>query len=228
MKLLLAITGLALPLAANAAAAETLASTFARMDRAALGFKSMSARMRRATHLEVIKEDNTDTGTIVLKRSRPRGIRMLVQLTEPDPKSVSVQGKKAEMYFPKMKTVQEWDLGKYRDLMEQFFLLGFGSTSKELESGYRIRMLGPDAVNGQKTIRLELIPKSNEVLQHLKKVELWISDTTGYPVQQKFFQAGGDYTLVTYSDFKVNPDVPDSALKLQVPKGVKREYPQKQ
>ena len=56
---------------------------------------------------------------------------------------------------------------------------------------------------------------------------LWISDATGYPVQQKFFQSGGDYHFVTYSDLKINPDLPDSALKLKLPKGVKREFPQK-
>jgi outer membrane lipoprotein-sorting protein len=33
--------------------------------------------------------------------------------------------------------------------------------------------------------------------------------------------------LMTYSDMKINPDLPDTALKLHVPKNVKREYPQK-
>jgi outer membrane lipoprotein-sorting protein len=82
-------------------------------------------------------------------------------------------------------------------------------------------------VAGQKTARLELIPISKEVLQHLKKLELWVSESTGYPVQQKFFLPANDYMLVTYTGMKANPDLSDSALRLKLPKGVKREHPQK-
>jgi outer membrane lipoprotein-sorting protein len=124
--------------------------------------------------------------------------------------------------------VQEYDLGKYRGLVEQFMLLGFGNSSKELQGGYAVRMLGAKSVAGQPTEHLELIPKSKDVLQHLTKVELWVSDSSGYPVQQQFFFPGGDYRTVTYTNVKVNPDLPDSALKLQLPRGVKRETPQKQ
>ena len=55
---------------------------------------------------------------------------------------------------------------------------------------------------------------------------MWVAEN-GYPIQQKFYLPGGDYELATYSDMKINPDLPDSALKLHLPKNVKREYPQK-
>jgi outer membrane lipoprotein-sorting protein len=76
-------------------------------------------------------------------------------------------------------------------------------------------------------MRLELIPKSREVAQQFPKIELWISEATGYPVQQKLYQTGGDYMLVTYSDVVINPSLPDSAFKLNAPKGVKRVSPGK-
>jgi outer membrane lipoprotein-sorting protein len=46
-------------------------------------------------------------------------------------------------------------------------------------------------------------------------------------VQQKFWEASGDYRLVTYSDAKWNVELADSALKLVLPKNVKRSTPQK-
>ena len=95
-----------------------------------------------------------------------------------------------------------------------------------MQSSYDIRLGGEDTIEGQKTERLELIPKSKEVLQHLLKLEIWVGEN-GYPVQQKFYQPAGDYMVFTYSDVKVNPDLADSVLKLHLPKGVKREYPQK-
>ena len=197
-----------------------------RIDKAGATFRGMSAKVRRVSHTAVINEDNVDSGTMLLKRPHPRDMRMLVDLTEPDQKTVAFQGRKLEVYYPKIQTVQEFDVGKSRELLDQFFLVGFGTTRAELANAYNIRPLGAEAVGGHKAERLELVPKSKEVLQHLLKFELWISDT-GYPVQQKFYLPGGDYMLVTYSDMKINPDLPDSALKLHTPKDVKREYPQK-
>jgi outer membrane lipoprotein-sorting protein len=214
-------------LAVQATAAESLETVLAAMDRSAAEFRSMSAGMKRISHPAVINEDNIDSGTIVLKRNKPREMRMLVNLTEPDPKTVALAGKKLEIYYPKMQTIQEYDLGKHRAMLDQFFLVGFGTSGKELAGSYTMKLLGTDTIAGQKTARLELIPKSQEVLQHLKKLELWVSESTGYPIQQKFFLPANDYMLVTYSNMKANPEMPDSALKLQVPKGVKREYPQK-
>ena len=224
-----ALAGLATVAAdARPAPPETLKATLARVDQAAAGFKGMSAHVRRIYHTAVINDDTVDSGTMYLKRVRPNEIRMLINLTEPDVRSVAVAGNKGELYYPKIKTVQEYDLSRYRGLMDQFMLLGFGNSAKDLENGFAIRLVGEQTVAGQASTQLELVPKSPQVLQRLSKVDLWVSDATGYPVQQKFYLPGGDYQMVTYTDVKVNPNLPDSALKLQLPRGVKREQPQKQ
>jgi outer membrane lipoprotein-sorting protein len=201
-----------------------LDATLNRLDRAGVAFRSMSASFQRLQHLAVINEDNRDSGTILLKRTKPREMRMLVSLLQPDKKYVSVQGRKAEEYLPNMNTVQEMDLGKKNQaLLDQFFLIGFGTTRADLEANYTIKLSGSSTLQDQKVTELELTPKSKEILDHLKKLELWISDATGYPLQQKFFLPGGEFWTVTYSDIKINPNLPDSALKLSAPKGVKRE-----
>ncbi len=209
------------------AQAQPLQQTLARMDQSSAAFRGMTSKIRRVSYTAVINENNIDSGTMFLKRARPRDLRMLVELTEPDPKSVAFQGRKLEIYFPKIKTVQEYDVGKNRSLLEQFLLLGFGSSGRELAANYALKALGSESVSGEKTTRLELTPKSAAVLEQLKKVELWISDSGGYPVQQKFYLPGGDYMLVTYSELKLNPEMADSAVKLKLPRGVKREFPQK-
>jgi len=222
----IAIPGIALTLALWSKPAGDLDAVLARIDKASATFRGMSAHARRLSHTDVINEDNVDSGTMLLKRSHPRDIRMLVDLTQPDPKTVALQGRKLEIYYPKMQVVDEYDVGKRRELLDQFFLLGFGTSRADLVDAYDIVLAGPDPIAGQKADRLELIPKSKEVRQHLNKLELWIS-AAGYPIQQKFYLPGGDYMVVTYSDMKINPDLPDAALKLQLPKNVKREYPQK-
>lgn len=207
----------------SAAPSESLDQLLGRMDQNAATFKSMKAKLRHLSYVAVIKEGDVKTGTIGMKRSK-REAMVLVEFTAPDPKSVAVSGTKVQVYLPNMKTVEEYDFGKS---VEKYLALGFGASGKELAADYSIRELGEDTVNGQKTMRLELIPKAKEVLQQFPRIELWISEKTGYPVQQKLYQTGGDYMLVTYSDVVINPSLPDSAFKLNLPKGVKRVSPGK-
>ena len=58
---------------------------------------------------------------------------MLIDFTKPNPRTVAFRGRKAEIYYPKLKSVQEYDLGKRSDLLDQFLLVGFGTTGKESE-----------------------------------------------------------------------------------------------
>jgi outer membrane lipoprotein-sorting protein len=154
-------------------------------------------------------------------------MRMLVEFKEPDRKSVALHDSKLEIYYPKMQTVEEYDIGQHRELLDQFFLVGFGTSGKELASAYSVRVLGAETLAGQQSIRLELIPKSQEVQKNLKKLELWVPESDVYPVQQKFYLVAGDYKLATYTNVKMNPPVADSDLKLRVSKDVKRVFPQK-
>jgi outer membrane lipoprotein-sorting protein len=205
----------------------SLAATLARMDEAAAKFKGLQADVQKISHMAVINEDTVEAATIAVKRPKPNDIRVLFDFKPPNPKQVAIAGVKAAIYYPEINTVQEWDMGKDRSLVEQFMLLGFGSNSKDLGSAYSIRLGGPETVAGQKATRIELIPKSQDVLEHLKRVDLWISDTMGIAVQQKLFEPGGDYLLATYTNIEVRLNLPDSAVKLNLPKNVKWEYPQK-
>jgi outer membrane lipoprotein-sorting protein len=207
------------------ARAEAVEQTLARMDKSAEGFKSLMATVRQVSHVNVINEDTVSLGTTSLKRSK-RDVRVLVHFTAPDDKSVAVSGTKVEMYLPKLQTVQEYNLGS-RNTVEKYLALGFGASGSDLKSDYDIKALGDEIVGGAKAARLELTPKDKQVRQQFPIIELWISETKGYPVQEKFHQSGGDYMLITYSDIVINPSLPDSAFKLNLPKGVKRVFPQK-
>lgn len=207
--------------------AATIEETLAALDRGAASFKSMAANVKWVSHQGVVDEDNTDTGTIVLRRPKPGEMHMLIELAAPSRKSVLLSGGKLEVYFPKIQTVQQYDVGKSRQTLEQFLLLGFGASGKELAEGYELKWLGVEAVEGQPASHLELTPKSAEVRKHLKKAELWISDRGGHPVRQKLYFLAGDYSLISYTGVRINPAQGGAALALRLPRNVKREFPQK-
>lgn len=208
-------------------AADPLEDILSRMDRASASFKGMSGHITQTSHTAVIDEDNVESGTVRLRKSRGSDIRLLVNFTQPDVKTVQLQGQSLDIYLPKLKTVQEYDLGKNKVLLEQFLLLGFGSTRKELSAAYSIRYGGDETVNGKPAARLELTPNTKEVLQRVKKVDLWLSKENGYPLQHKLYFPANDYMLVAFTELQINPTFSDADFKLKTPRDVKKEYPQR-
>jgi outer membrane lipoprotein-sorting protein len=217
--LCLAATGLS--------AAETLDQVRARMDSAANAFVSLTADVEKVTYTAVIRDRQTESGTFILKKVKAGDLRVRMEITRPNVKSIALSRNKYELYLPNIKTVQEFDLGKYRSLVDQFLLLGFGTPTRELLKSYDMTVLGAETLNGKATTRIELVPKAAAVREHLKRVEMWIPANDGNPVQQKFYQPSGDYFSSVYTNVKVNPPVADAELALNLPKGTKREFPQK-
>jgi outer membrane lipoprotein-sorting protein len=200
------------------------------MDKTAVTFKGLRADMKKVAHNNVIDVDETDIGTITVKRgARPKDLQMLVDIKQPDAKRVLVTGSKAWFYIVKNPNeVQEYDLTrKFRGMLDQYLLLGFGSNSRDLRDAYAVTLGQPatETVAGETTTKIELIPKSKEMLAQVKKCELWISDSKGIVVQQKLHTGGGDYQLATYTNLVVNPSIGE--LKLDLPPGVKTVKPLK-
>jgi len=217
------VGALAACLAFAAQAADDLGGVFTRMDQAAPIFKGMRADIKKVAHTAVLNEDTVDTGTIVVKVPKPHDFHMLIDLQQPDKKAIGINGTLVEMYYPKANEVQAKNVGKvHKAELEQFLRLGFGSNSREIRDAYEVTYGGPETVAGQKATRIVLVPKSADMLAMFPKFELWISDATGISIQQKIYEQGGNYTIATYPNMKLDPNIPDSAVKLNLPKGVTR------
>jgi outer membrane lipoprotein-sorting protein len=218
---------LSVPLLAAAISlhADTLDGALNRLDKAGSQFKGMSDDFVYVKYTAIVDEKSNSEGSIKIKRSKQGDLAGLLDFTKPDKKLVAMSGQTVEIYLPNMKTVQVVDLGKHKVLLEQFFLFGFGTSRRDLEAAYSVSYGGPESVNGEATTRLVLISKSPEVKKQLSKFELWVSDKTGYPLQQKFYEPSGDYNVFTYSaDMKITNNLSDSSLRLpKLPGNVKRE-----
>ncbi len=217
MRAFFLLLSLSLPLAA----ADPLADVFARLDKAASGFKAMSADVRQNVHTELVHDDSAENGTVKLRRAKPGDTRILMELTNPNQKTVSVEGDQIRIYLPKAKTVQVYDLKSRHNAVQQGLLLGFGATSAEIRASYDVSWVGAEMLNGQAVSRIRLVPKSKEVLQNMKQADLWLSNTGGYPIQQRVLTStSGDYLEITYTNIRINPSLSEKDLKLNPPKGV--------
>lgn len=202
--------------------ADDLAAVFAKMDEAAPKFRGMRSDVKRISHVAIMpNEDTTDSGTILVRVPKPHDYHMLIDFQQPDKKTVELAGTTVRIYYPKSNEVQEKNLGKEnKGLVEQFMKLGFGSNSKELQQSYTMTYVGEETVAGQKTWRIALVPKSPDLAATYPKFELWISQANGISIQQKIYENGGNYTIATYPTMKLDANIPESAVKLNLPKGV--------
>ncbi|HLJ44650.1 MAG TPA: outer membrane lipoprotein carrier protein LolA [Bryobacteraceae bacterium] len=196
-----------------------------RLDQAAQKFRGMSAKIERKDYTAVLKDTSTQTGTVAMKKLGEHGLQGVMDITAPDKVSYAFNGGKFEKYTPTMNTVEEYDVGAKGEELERFLMLGFGTSGAELLNSYQVKFGGNDTVNGQNTVRLELTPTAADAKKYMKEVDLWIPQGGNYPVQEKMIQPSGDYTLVTYSDVDLHPNLTDKNLRLNPPKGVKRIKP---
>lgn len=203
----------------------------ARMDKAAGEFKNMTARATYVTHTDVINEDSTETGTVVMQKVAPGEVRGLINFLGEDQRTVSIENRKVRVYYPKINTVQEFDLGKDGEQLDQFLMIGFGTSGTALAKDYDVSVLPNETVKGLegvKTIRLQVIPKTGEARKLVTKVELWIPETGDpYPLQEKISEPSGDYRRITYTDIKTNQPLPPDALQLKPAPGFKTQHPGK-
>jgi outer membrane lipoprotein-sorting protein len=200
----------------------TLDAILKQLDANAGDFRSLSADVQRTKVTVVVNDHSTESGSLLV-----RGDKMLLQMTNPDQRTILRTGDSIYIYTPGLKRVEEYSLGKNKDLADEFLLLGFGTSGSQLRQGFDIKVTGEDTVAGKKVEELELTPKSDSVKNQISKIQIWLDEATWLPVQQQFFENGsGDYFTVQYSKLVRNPSIPDSEFKPHWPKGTEILKPQ--
>jgi outer membrane lipoprotein-sorting protein len=222
----LAIAVLAMHVLQPLARADSLDAILARMDRAAKDFKSVSAKLKQSHYTAVIKElAPAESADLRIKRVK-NAVVAILEFAPPDPRTIFIKDKKVTIYYPKAKQAQDYDLGKSTSLVDQFLLLAFGTSGEELHRNYDVKVGGAETVGSTATMRLDLIPKSPDAKKLITKIELWIPEGQGNAIREKVTSPSGDYDLADYSGIKPNPQLPDSAFELKLPKGVTTIHPQ--
>jgi len=201
----------------------TLESTLRQLDQEARGFRSLTADIERTKVTVVVNDKSTESGKILVRRHD----KMRIEFNAPDAKTILRTGNALFLYNPKIKQVEEYDLGKHRALVDQFLLLGFGTSGSDLQKGYLVTLVGEEEIDKRQVLKLELTPKSNDARKQVSKIHIWLDESTWLPAQQQVFETGsGDYFIIRYTNVVRNPQLSDNEFKQHWPKGVTRVKPQ--
>ncbi len=211
-----------------AAAAPDLATVLTNMDAAASGWKGMRAGLEWVRYMALVDDRSVEEGKIVVRRTADGSAAMLISFEDPNVYFLSVQGTRVEIYKPKIKTVEEYDVSDSKAKVENALLLGFGTSGSYLGQHYDIKLVGPAAVKGQSVVHLDLQPKDPQAELNSQRIEMWVSTDIWQPVQQKIYDRNpGDYRLYSYSEVVLNPTLTADDFKLRLARGTKRVHPQR-
>jgi outer membrane lipoprotein-sorting protein len=217
------VLGLCLLVACPVLEAQNVNDILARMDAAAPTFHAIAADVRMLTYTAILSDTTTENGTLKMQRLSSGEARAIIDFTrQSDARVIAFLGKVVRIYYPKLHEYQDYDIGKNSNMVNQFLLLGFGSSGRELAQSYNITFEGSEKVAGQDTSKLLLVPKDRKVLEHLKQAEVWIPNDAAYPVQQQFDEPSGNYRRATFTNIQLNPTI-QGILELQLPSGTKRQ-----
>ena len=200
----------------------TIEGVLGMMDKAAQDFHTLTADLEHVKYTAVVKDTSSETGHIFVRRDE----KMRIDIAKPDPRTILRTGDNLFVFNPKINRVEEYNLGKNRQMVDQYVLLGFGTKGENIKKGYLVSVLGEEDLDNKKTVVLELTPKSEGIRDQINKIEMWVDEASWLPVQQKFFEAGsGDYFLFHYTNEMKNLQVSDGQFKQDWPKGVTRVKP---
>jgi outer membrane lipoprotein-sorting protein len=195
-----------------------------KMDAVAANFTTAQANFEWETYQKVIDEVvDYQTGVIYYRKSNKQ-IEMMAEVKragssassmKDEPKFVLLSGGKVRLYQPKTDQVTEFDLGKNQSDFESYIVLGFGASGQDLQKNFDVTYMGPETIDGVKTAKLQLIPKSQKVKNTYSQIFLWIDLDRGVSVQQQLFQPQGDYRLAKYSQIKLHEKISDDVFKLK-------------
>ena len=194
-----------------------------RIDNAGKSLVDLTAGVTQTKVTLVVDDTSTDTGKLLLKRTKS-GNRTRLDYQTPEVKTLLIDKGKVWIYEPNLKRLQEIELGKNRDQAE-FMLVGLGQSSSNLLRAYDVKYLKEDNVNGAKASLIELKPKSEKTAAMFTKIWLWIDYSFGIPLQTQLTESSGDYLTLRLNNIKINPSLTDKDFKINLPPGVERVSP---
>jgi outer membrane lipoprotein-sorting protein len=223
--LLTGIVALALAPPAGARKHTDLNEILSNMNAESKKLNTVSASLDYTKVTVLVDDKSTESGQFYFRKGKTPEI--CINFDKPEKKVYLFKNNKGSIYYPKINQIQEYKLKQKSDsdLVQQFLLLGFGTDTKELHNAYNIKYVQEEDVEGDMNVELELTPHRETAAAQISKIQLWVSEESWLPTQQKFFQSGGDYLIARYRSVKVNRrDLPASAFELNAPGNATHVY----
>ena len=194
--------------------ADDLAGVLQKLDAAAQGFQTTSARVEFDTiQTDPIPDKDVLTGMAYYER-RGNRFQMAAHLTEHNNRPT------AKTYIFSNGALRVSDTGKESDAKtytqaskyESYLMLGFGASGRDLQEKWTIKYLGTEKIGDVVTDKIELVAKDPQVRKNIPKVTIWLDTSRAVSLRQVFDEGEGLSRVCTYTDIKVNQPLPKGSF----------------
>jgi outer membrane lipoprotein-sorting protein len=169
---------------------------------------SLQANFREERHVAILKEPVINEGKIWF--TPPDKIRR--EITGNSPSTTVIDGKKMTIYYPNLKTAEQYDLVKRPIIRQSLEALTAGLNFQRVEDYYNI-----EGTKEGGSYIITLTPKTAAIRRLVKSLTLTMqTDLT--PQKVDFQSPRGERVFISYSDVKRDP-VPDSVYEFNPPAG---------
>jgi outer membrane lipoprotein-sorting protein len=169
---------------------------------------SLQANFREERHMAILKEPVVNQGKIWF--TPPDKIRR--EIGGNSPSTTVIDGKKMTIYYPNLKTAEQYDLEKRPIIRQSLEALTAGLNFQRVADYYSI-----EGTKEDKSYVITLTPKTAAIRRLVKSLTLTMQmDLT--PEKVDFESPRGEKVFISYSDVKRDP-VADSVYEFNPPAG---------
>jgi outer membrane lipoprotein-sorting protein len=91
-----------------------------------------------------------------------------------------------------------------------------------LQKIFDVTYQGAESVAGETCALLLLKPRDPKTAAFYSMITMWVKKSSGIPIQYKLQEPNNDYLVVTFSNEKLNPKIPESRFEQKLPKDVEQ------
>jgi outer membrane lipoprotein-sorting protein len=169
---------------------------------------SLQANFREERHMAILKDPVINEGKIWF--TPPDNIRR--EITGNSPSTTVIDGKKMTIYYPNLKTAEQYDLEKRPIIRQSLQALTAGLNFQRVGDYYNI-----EGTKEGNTYVITLTPKAASIRRLVKSLTLTMqTDLT--PEKVDYQSPRGERVLIDYSNVKRDP-VPESQYEFNPPVG---------
>lgn len=165
--------------------------------------QDFTADLTQEKRISFLREKIISHGVIEFKRPN----KVLIELFDPDPSLMVVDGNSLWLYFKRERVAQRYHVGN-NPMLKKYLMILDNPLEGDWGKLTSIRKEGNFVV-------LDVIPGEAEGI--FSKITLWLSTQNWLIKKLALYEKSGDLTILSYENIQVNRGIPDSRFKVDLP-----------
>jgi outer membrane lipoprotein-sorting protein len=169
--------------------------------------KTLTARFTETTTSSLLTKPLIARGRVAVERPS----RVVLRYSEPDLRTVLIDGNRMTMSWPSRHLSQVSDIGTAQGRVQKYFING---TAEDLRSQFEIE--DHAASDRPNTYYVTMVPKRKQIRENLVRLDLWIDRSSLLLDTMKMTFANGDSKTMAFEE--VVPNAPIEPGTFEVPR----------